>query len=301
MASPDLSAITSSFVEFGGQIISKQVNAWNVRQQGIKVMLGVNKPQVLPKLSATGTPRPYRSQDDTSGNGVAFDDRTLIAYQSKWDHDFDPEQFRNTYLSNNDERPYYVPALEQVAKEYLAYLNNSTLYLGVRNGSGTTPADVCDGWGTIIAAEIVNNALTPISTDDLTDTNAVDVIEGFVEEAASGTNQFMLERDSIVYLSWGNWFKFMRSYRTLNSYQIKLDETMAYRLDNRNVTLRPASWMGSSNRLIYTLSDNLVFGTDVNSVATYASQRRNIVEVRHMMPAGCQIADLGVLFVNDKA
>lgn len=297
MANPDLSTITSSFVEFGGQIIGKHVNEWNLRNKGIQVRLNVNKPQVMTKLSAVGSPRPYASADAASGNGVKFTDRTLTAFQSKWDHDFDPEEFRNTYLANNDERPYYQQALSQVATEYLAYLNDSTIYLGVRNAAGTAPADICNGWGTIIAAEITATNLTPIATGALTDTNAVDKFEQMVEDSPA----WMREKGGVIYCSWDSWDLFTKHYRTLNNFQIKLGETDEYRLDNKKAVIRPVSWMGTSGRLIYTLPLNLVFGTDLEQIATYASTRRNIVEVRHMMPAGCQIQDLQCLFVNDQA
>ncbi len=297
MANPDVSAISAAFNEFGGQIISKNVNQWNLRQKGIQVRLNVNKPQVMPKISALGSPRPYSAGDNTASNGVKFTDRTLTAYQSKWDHDFDPEEFRNTYLANDSDQPYYVEAINQVAKEYLAYLNDSTLYLGVRNGAGTTPAAICDGWGTIIAAEITATNLTPIVTGSMTDSNAVFKFEQMVEDSPA----WLREKGGIIYCSWGSWDLFTKHYRTLNNYQIKLDATDSYKLDNKNVTIVPVSFMGTSDRLIYTMPNNLVFGTDLEQVATFASMRRNIIEVRHMMPAGCQIADLDALFVNDQA
>jgi hypothetical protein len=59
--------------------------------------------------------------------------------------------------------------------------------------------------------------------------------------------------------------------------------------------------MGTSSRLIATLPDNLVFGTDVERVQVAASQRRNIIEVRLMMPIGTQIQDLDAILVNDQA
>ena len=167
MANPDVSLISSAFVDFGGQIFGKQVINWDVRSYGVEVRTNVKVPQVLPKLSAVGGPRPYRAQDDTSGNGVAFTDRTLTAYNSKWDYDFDPEEFRNTYLALPAETrgAFAQEAANQLAKEYLAGIYSSTLWLGVRNGAGTAAADICNGWGKIIADEITATALTPVATD----------------------------------------------------------------------------------------------------------------------------------------
>jgi hypothetical protein len=164
MANPDLSAIATSFVERGGPIFAKRVLNWQLRKQGVQVRTNVKTPQALTKLSAVGGPRPYRAVDDIAGNGVKFTDRTLTVYNSKWDYDFDPEEFRNTYLANDPQVPFAQAAAEQLAKEYLAGIQTSTLYLGVRNAAGTGAVDICDGWGTIIAAAIV--ATTLVSNSD---------------------------------------------------------------------------------------------------------------------------------------
>jgi hypothetical protein len=127
MANPDLSAIATSFVERGGPIFAKRVLNWQLRKQGVQVRTNVKTPQAMTKLSAVGGPRPYRAVDDIAGNGVKFTDRTLTVYNSKWDYDFDPEEFRNTYLANDPQVPFAQAAAEQVAKEYLAGIQTSTL------------------------------------------------------------------------------------------------------------------------------------------------------------------------------
>jgi hypothetical protein len=296
MAAPDVSAITTSFVEFGGTVFGKQVLAWKLREQGIQVRTNVNKPQVLTKLSAVGTPRPYRSQDDLT-NGSKFTDRTLTAFQSKWDFDFDPEEFRNTYLNNDSNAPYYDQALNQVATEYLDYLLRSTVYTGVRNASGTTPADICNGWGKIIADEIAATNLTPIATGAITDANGVTKFEDLV----AGVPVWMREKGFKIYCSYAKFDNFRKHYRTSFNFQFDKNSEGSYKMDNLNVEIMPASWMGTSGRLIATLPQNLVFGTDLEQIEVAATQRRNIIEVRNMMPAGCQIQDLEAIFVNDVA
>jgi hypothetical protein len=74
-----------------------------------------------------------------------------------------------------------------------------------------------------------------------------------------------------------------------------------YKLDNINGIIRPVGWMNSSARLIATVENNLVFGTDIENVQVAASVRRNIIEARPMMAAGTQIQDLAAIFVNDQA
>jgi len=301
MANPDVSAIASSFVEFGGDIFSKKVVNWKLRELGIQVRTNVNAPQPLTKLSAVGGPRPYATGDNTSGNGVKYTDRVLTAYQSKWDHDFDPEEFRNTYLATMalEGVGFAQAANEQIAKEYLAAIMNDVLLLGVRNGAGTTAAAIADGWGTIIAAEITATNITPVATGALTTANAVTKVEEMV--AAFPTWMREYETPIIMYCSYATMDKYVAHYRTLNGFKLDTSVKGDYALDGKNAILRPASFMKTSGRIIATVQNNLVFGTNIEQIQVAASVRRNVIESRPMMPVGCQIQDLDALVVNDQA
>jgi hypothetical protein len=59
--------------------------------------------------------------------------------------------------------------------------------------------------------------------------------------------------------------------------------------------------MGTSQRLIATIPNNLVLGTDIEAAQVYATPHLNIIETRLMMPLGCQFQDLGAMAVNDQA
>lgn len=297
MANPDLSAIATSFVERGGPIFAKRVLNWQLRKQGVQVRTNVKTPQALTKLSAVGGPRPYRAVDDIAGNGVKFTDRTLTVYNSKWDYDFDPEEFRNTYLANDPQVPFAQAAAEQLAKEYLAGIQTSTLYLGVRNAAGTGAVDICDGWGTIIAAAIVATTLTAIATGVITNANAVTKFE----QVAAALPTWMRENGFIIYCSYANFDNYRQHYRATYGFSFEKSVEGDYKLDNINGIIRPVGWMNSSARLIATVENNLVFGTDIENVQVAASVRRNIIEARPMMAAGTQIQDLAAIFVNDQA
>jgi hypothetical protein len=304
MANPDVSAIASSFVEFGGQVFGKKVVNWNLRAEGIQVRTNVNAPQALTKLSAVGGPQPYRAQDDTSGNGVKYTDRILTAHQSKWDHDFDPEQFRNTYLANAafSNGNFVQAANEQLAKEYLAKLIEQVLGVGVYNGAGTAVADIADGWLTLIAAAIVASKITPnTSVGAIINTNAVAAVETLVTESVP---VWMRQMGFRVYCSYSVFDFYRQDYRKQNGFTFDPVTTgegqQEYKLDNLNAFLDPQAWMGTSQRLIATIDGNLVFGTDVERIQIAATARRNIIETRAMMPVGCQIQDTDAIFTNDQ-
>lgn len=296
MPTPDLSALTSSFVERGPSIFEKNLLEWNLATQGIQIRRNVNAPQAMTKLSAVGNPRPYTAADALT-TGPKFTDRVLTAFQSKWDFDFDAEEFRNTYLANQSGAPFYEQSLNHVAQAFLDDIQRNTLYLGSRNASGTTSAAIADGWGKTIADLITATTLTPVVTGAITDVNGVDKFELMVTNVPT----WMREKGFVIFCSYAKFDNFRKNYRTAFNFQFDKNAEGRYKMDNLNVEIRPVAWMGSSSRLIATLDNNLVFGTDVERVQVAASQRRNIIEVRLMMPVGTQIQDLEAIFVNDQA
>jgi hypothetical protein len=292
---PDLSTLADAFVEFGGKLFMNQVNDWKV-DPVIDIYRNVKKPQVLPKLSAVGGPRPYRAQDDLT-DGAKFTDRTLMVYQSKWDYDVDPEVFRNTYLASKETVPFYQFIINQVAKEYLSQVYLQTLYDGVYDAAGDAPVDIADGFGTIIAAEVTATNLTEIETGALSNADAVTKVEAFVTELPS----WFKEKGGTILCSYAVFEYYRTHYRTLNGFGFQ-PLNGSYKIDGyANIELRPTALMGNSGRLIATVNGNLIIGTDGDSIQIAATARRNIIEVRQMMPIGCQIADLAAVFINDAA
>jgi len=296
---PDLLAITSAFVKFGGPIFRKKVNELELRKKGYLVMKNIKAPVPLTKLSAQGGPRPYRAQDDTAGNGVAFSDQILTVRQSKWDFDFDPEKFRNTYLAIEGDKPYYAEALDQIAKEYLAAINDSTLGAGVYDAAGTTAADLADGFLTLVAQAVIDGDLTETATGVITANNAVEKIELI----ARAVPAWMREREGFrIKCSYDVFDMYCDNYRANNNYKFEPGADGRYRIDGfAKGFLDADTIMGSSQRLIATVDDNLVVGTDGEQIKIAASMRRNIIEVRAMMPIGCQIQDFDAMVINDQA
>jgi hypothetical protein len=304
MSSPDLSLLATQFREFGGPIFGKRILTWNLRNLGIQVRTNVKAPQSLMKLSAKGQPRPYGIADNFE-DGVGFSERVITAYQSKQDWSFDPEAFRNTILANAAGSPFYEQCLNQNAKEYLDKIIRLTLYGGVRNGAGTGPADICDGWGTIIdrliaGTDTYGNTLTPIATGAIDSTNAVEA----VDTMKSGAPTWMRdsEEEVLILCGWKLFDDYAIRYRTKNGFKFEPRVTRDYAIDNTNMILRPTSILpATSQRLIMTVKDNLVFGTDKEAVTIHATPYLNYLKIRNLMPGGCEIQDTDALFVNDQA
>jgi hypothetical protein len=296
-ATPDLSLLSNQFRVFGAPIFGRHVLDWDIASDGIQIRTNVDAPQALIKLSALGEPQPYSTGDNTDGNGAQFSEQDLTAYQSKKDYDFDPEKVRNTILAIADGSPFYEQCLTQISREYLNSILLNTLGNGVRNAAGTGAADICDGWLTIIAAMITAGTLTPINTGVITSSNAVSKIDLI----KTSIPVWMQKYGFFVYCSYSNFYNYAENYRTINGFKFEPRITGDYPIDNSLGILRPVAWLGTSGRLITTIKNNLVFGTDINRVQVAATPYRNILKVRQLFPAGCAIQDPEAMYVNDQA
>jgi hypothetical protein len=293
---PDLSALTTSFVKWGGKILRKHVNALRLGK-GITTYRNVTVPVAMTKLSAKGNPRPYRENDDTSGNGAKFTDRTLTVNQSKWDFDVDPEQYRNKYLNDVSGVPFYQFILDQVAKEYYAAINNSVLANGVYNAAGTTAAAIATGWVTLLKALATATTITPVVVGAITSANAVTKVETFAEAQPAWWRE--ADGGFVIKCSYAVFDAYKKHYRATYGFGFNKSENGKYMIDGMaNVELEPVSWL-SGDGLLGVVFDALAFGTDGDRIQVAASMRRNIIEVRMMLPVGLEIEDLECISVSD--
>jgi len=297
---PDLSKLTTSFVQFGGKILRKHVNGMNLKG-GITPYLGVSVPQAMTKLSALGGPRPYREQDDTDGNGAEFSDRTLNVFQSKWDFNVDPEVYRGKYLAavqmGATKAPFYEYIIDQVGTEYISAIGNVTVGKGVRNSNGSGAIDIADGWITIAATECAkaNPELIAKAIGAINATNGVEKVETFAESQPA----WWREKGFVIKCSWGTFDAYKKRYRTLNGYKFEPNESGKYALDGMsNVFLEPVAFI-TNDGLLGVVYDALAYGTDGDRIQVAASMRRNIIEVRLMMPVGCEFEDIECISVSD--
>jgi hypothetical protein len=293
-AAPDLSALTAAFVKFGGDILRKNVNELDLGP-GIMLLRNVKEPIAMPKLSAVGNVRPYSAADATT-DGAKMTDRTLTVYQSKWDFDVDPENFRNTYLGDPSKTmPFYEYIIDQVGVELMGQINDNVLGSGVRSAAGTTAASLADGWITVAKAAVTALVLTPVAIGAITAADAVTKVETFAKAQAS----WMKKKGFTIRCSYQTFHDYTAHYRTLNGFGFQPRQNGSYFLDGfANVVLLPATWI-TTDGLLASVDNALAFGTDGDRITVAASMRRNISEVRLMFPVGCQISDLDSISVSD--
>lgn len=296
MATFTTTDLVTTFVG-ASEVYKKSLLAWDIRSVGVQVRTNVNTPQAMAKFSVDGEPQPYRKQDDFQG--ATFTDRVLTAYQAKYDQELDAEDLRNTYLAELPEMPFEQYAMQQGGDAFLDAIMRNVLWSGVRDGAGTDVEDICDGWGTIIAAEITATNITEVATGAITSANAVTK----VEIMADAVDVAMKQKGFRILCSYDVLAKYRIHYRTLNGFGFNKNEKGSYQLDGMNAVLTPCAFMGTSQRLVCTYDNNLVFGTDIEQVKNYPTPHLNLLRNRILFPAGCQIRDIGaeVFKVNDQA
>ena len=291
---PDVSTLSTAFGVWGGRILRKHVNTLEIGM-GVTMYKGVKTPQFMTKLSAVGNPVPYSAGDSTGTAAAKFTDRTLTVRQSKWDFDIDPEIYRQKYLNTDASVPFYQYILDQVGTEYMAAINDNVLFKGIYNASGTTASAIANGWVTILAAEVTATNLTAKVIGAITGSNAVTKVETF----ASAQPTWWRKQGFVIKCSYATFDAYKTNYRSINAFGFQPRVDNKYYLDGfSNVVLEPVSWI-TNDGLLGVVFNALAFGTDGDQIQVSASMRRNIIEVRLMMPVGLEIEDLDCVSVSD--
>lgn len=167
---------------------------------------------------------------------------------------------------------------------------------------------VCDGLGTIIAKEIAKPSpkLVPVITGAITKTNAIEKLRLVYNSASLAVRK----KKTIMWISYDVFEKYKDDYVTRygkgNGIDSDVEDKDVLYLfgSSRRCELRPCSWMNDSQRVIHSLYDNVLGGTnqlsDMNKIG-------KTVETLHGFKAICkfligfEFADLEVLTVNDQA
>ncbi len=239
--------------------------------------------------------------------------------QFVWDEEFKKigsEVNDNLYLSSyHGDAADYSAATAYVAN--VDYINFSgDIYLCIVNtvagqSPTTTPASwslvndsvISDGWGTIIAAELVLGNITSVGTGALSSANAVTK----VNQMYQALSDVMKNKGGLVLMSPTNYYNYITHLLTLYP-SFANDATgdgIKYVFgSNRRWKIEEATWMAGSGRVIFTVEENLAFGTyqesDMNTIGQLVPTTHGLRTAVKWVQ-GCEIADLRGIKVNDQA
>lgn len=165
---------------------------------------------------------------------------------------------------------------------------------------------VCDGPGTIIAAEIAATNLTPIVTGAITNLNAVAKFRTVYLEMPIAVRK----KQTIMWVSYYLFEKYREDYDTRygkgNGILDNSDdaEKIFLKGSSKRCEIRPCTWMGDSQRIIASIYDNFLMGTnqldDFNKIGKMVDTLHGFKAICKFL-IGFEFADLEVLFVNDQA
>lgn len=296
--------------EYSQEIITSVLNELDCAKD-CTLLTGIPFKLTMPKLKAVAGVRPYRTQADFI-TSAEFTDRTLEVFDSKKDLAIEPIKYRTTYLQKVDKGEYNPDnflfedlVMTEELRSYLAEINNDTAYLGVRDDAGNAAVDVANGWGTIIADAITAGDLVPITVGSITDANAIAKFEGMYKSLPAAWRKV----ETKLYCSFENYDHYVESIPANKNVMVinsgNPDNETKYFLptSRRKCEIVPATWMGTSDRLIITQKDNLVMGVAYSDSQPSIKMLPTLYgyEARILFFPGFQIADLEALFVSEAA
>lgn len=308
--SPVVSALTAYAGKFQKKLFSTLFNGLDVRND-ITLIPGVKNKEIMTKLTVAQGVRPFNSTYNPPGDELTYTDRVLEVKAAKRELRIDPEKYRTTYLSealaagsgaNKMEIPFAEYTWNEVMKGIARDINDAC-YLASYNAAGTTPGAICDGLGTIIAAEITATNITAVGTGAVTSANAVTKFEQMYKALPVAYQNTL----TYMYCSYTNYFNYIEHYRATyggNVDNAGLTQEGAYlKISGGKCIIKPCTWMGTSNRLILTVKENLLMGTDLLSDAQEIKMTPAMwtIDAGVKFLIGFQIRDLGAIKVNDQA
>ena len=305
----NFAALNAYAGKYAAKIIAQILMTLTVAQD-VTVMDGLKNTVRLPKLSTADFLKPYDGVFAATADALVFGERQLTVSVGQGDLLIEPEQFRYTFLGDQlanggrnipEEQFIFDRIKERVANS----INTNIPWIGDKAVTVTNAASkvrkIADGFAKIIAAEITATKITPVVTGAITSTNAMTAVETVWKSLNPGVRG----QTGIIYVSYDVFWKYCDAYDTAyKTSPIFTGYSNEVRLRHaQNWTVRPCLWMGSSQRILATLKENLYMGTDALSElsAIKLIEDHYTVEMSMKVVLGFQIADLEVLAVNDQA
>ncbi|MFN4254549.1 MAG: hypothetical protein ACK4Q5_06045 [Saprospiraceae bacterium] len=285
--------------------------------QGLDILKHVSIKQVkdeLPLITIGGPSLVRPSLRDNAWNPTAdaieYIPRILKVRPCKVDLSIVPAELWATYLgeqakrgaSNQQAIPMEAFMFQYIVERTAEDVGTKAIFGGTYNASGTTPADIFDGWLKIVTDEITGGGIAAgqvTSGAAITSSNAYDQVLLVYKKVPAALRGKKLK----CFMSYATFDAFNEDYGsqfTAAPYNMTYEKAM---LPGTNVELVPSAEMGSSSRIIITTPDNLVLGVDMLSDHEHINlqQNRRGLDLMIDFSMGVQIADTRLIFCNNQA
>jgi hypothetical protein len=161
---------------------------------------------------------------------------------------------------------------------------------------------ISEGWGSIIAGMVSGSECNVTSTGALTSSNALSKVDLMYKDMTPAHRRI----GGVFYLSSDNYLNYLEEEKVV--FPMVLNQTMG---DGKKYVygsgkkweVREATWLGTSGRVIATQSENLIFGTNLESDMTSIGEPVKDLHGANWAVKwlqGCEISDGETLYVNDQ-
>lgn len=276
-------------------------------QGRFEVMNGVGDELPLPNLSITNLVKPANPTTFTpTSNALRFGSRTLKVRPMSIDLQLVPEVLMRTWQGKHKtpddvfQMPFEAFILDYIAQKAKEDIHLNALYRGIYNAGGTTPGATLDGYLRLIANEITATNITPVVTGVTTSTNVIDHMEMVYDALGEAYKNKPGEiRVKPQFFDWYN-----RRYRALfggnNNYEGMKQGRIP--LDGTSWEIVREPGLGTSNRIIATLKENMVLGVSAAEMTFDFQKFDRTIKVLGDFKAGVQFKEIHAraLAVNDQ-
>jgi len=273
----DITALQQYAEKYGKSLLKIAVTDNEVFKK-LDVKAGIKDKFTMTTLRFQRLLRPYVRDWDPAVDKASLTPRTLRVEIGEIMLEEEPMAYRKTYLGNimkkgvnPKDHPFEKDFLEGIARQAASDFNDITAFWGVRNPSGTGPADVNDGFFTIIDAEIAAGNISVaknnmINTAAIDSTNAVSKLKAFYR-AACAINPALRGKPVQLVISHEIMDAYNDNYQAENGalpYNTQFEKTFLEGSGNK-CELVPMTGMGTTKRIILTVPRNMSVGTDLAS------------------------------------
>lgn len=259
----------------------------------------------LPKLSIADIVKPGNTTFNATANAIVHSARIAKVRHCKVDLLITPSEYETTWLGNlrkNGQNNSDMPLQQFIFNSVFAKANENiyrtAIYGGTHNASGTSSIDVMDGFLKIIADEITATNLTPVVTGAITSTNVEAKLLSVYDALDEAYKNVPVEMkvNAQIY----DWY--IRQQRS--TYGGNVDYQIRTSLYGTSCTLIREPGLGTSQRLICTPKNNMVYVTDSQSDSSTVDTQIFDRSIKLLIDfkAGVQFKEVNnnVLTVNDQ-
>ncbi len=284
----------------------------------LDVVSGVKDKFTMTTLRFQRLLRPYKRDWDPATDKANLTPRTGRVEVGEIMLEEEPMVYRKTYLGhvlkngvNPKDHPFEKDFLEGISRQAASDFNDLTAFWGVRNASGTGPADVNDGFFTIIDEEIGLGNISVakknmINTGVIDSTNAVAKLKAFYRKACA-INPALRGKQIKLLISHEILDAYNDNYQSLNGalpYNTEFEKTFLEG-SGKNCILEPLTGMGTTKRIILTVDWNMSVLTDLESdqerVSVTTGINPKVVGFYLAAAYGVQIWTLNDVFFTNEA